>query len=265
MPYLSIGKERFYYETDGKGSPLVLIAGYSCDLSLWNGIREELARDFQLVLFDHRGVGRTEDVKEMFTIETMAEDVVGIIDALRLDRPAVLGHSMGGAVVQVLAHRFRDKIGKTIIAQAVIKLTPVAKAALVGNLHLLQDGVPRKRLAEVIIPWLFSDALVDNPEFCELFIRLQEENPNPAKPEGLAKQCAALMQFDSTSWYPQIQTAPLILAGEEDRMCPPKSAEEMASKIPNAKLHVFRGVGHVSPVECPQAFCQAVRSFLKGD
>jgi len=265
MPYLSIGKERFYYETDGKGPPLVLIAGYSCDLSLWSGIREELARDFQLVLFDHRGVGRTEDVKETFTIETMAEDVVGIIDALHLDHPAVLGHSMGGAVVQVLAHRFRDKIGKTIIAQAVIKLTPVAKAALVGNLHLLQDGVPRKRLAEVIIPWLFSDALIDNPEFCELFIRLQEENPNPAKPEGLAKQCAALMQFDSTSWYPQIQTAPLILAGEEDRMCPPESAEEMAAKIPNAKLHVFRGVGHVSPVECPQAFCQAVRSFLKGD
>ncbi|MBS0652084.1 MAG: alpha/beta fold hydrolase [Verrucomicrobia bacterium] len=263
MPHLTLGNERFYYETEGKGPPLVLIAGYSCDLNLWSGVREELARDFQLVLFDHRGVGKTEAFKDSFTIETMAEDVVHLIDALKLERPAVLGHSMGGGIVQVLAHRFMDKIGKTIIAQAVIKLTPAARAALVGNLNLLQDGVPRKRLAELIIPWLFSDALIDNPEFCELFIRLQEENPNPATPEGLARQCDALMKFDSRSWYPQIKTAPLILAGDEDRLCPPKSAEELAAKIPNARLHVFRGVGHVSPVECPQAFCEAVRSFLK--
>lgn len=96
MPYLSIGKERFYYETEGKDSMLFWIRGYSCDLSLWNGIREELARDFLLVLFDHQEVGKTEDVKGAFAIETMAENMLGIVESYQAVCQTVRSFLKGG-------------------------------------------------------------------------------------------------------------------------------------------------------------------------
>lgn len=262
MPYLAVGKDKFYYETQGSGPPLILISGYACDLSCWGFVKEALASHFQLVLFDNRGVGRTEESDEHFTLEKMAEDVICIAEALKLKKPAVLGHSMGGSIVQILGHRFKEKIGKTIISQSVVKLIPAARATLEAQLHLLQDQVQMKRIAELVIPWLFSDPLIENPAFCQEFIRLQVENPIPLRPQGLIKQYEALIQFDSRPWYHKIETAPLILAGDQDRLCPLSSAQEMAACIPHARLHVFEGVGHIAHIERPQEFCQVVHSYL---
>jgi pimeloyl-ACP methyl ester carboxylesterase len=228
-------------------------------------VKEALALNFQLILFDNRGVGKTSKPKSSFTIKEMADDVIELINTLKLKNPAILGHSMGGAIAQSLAYHYPDKIGKMIIAQSFMKLRPVACAALLAQLHLLEDGVSRARVAEQAIPWLFAENKITNKQFTAFFIKLQETNPNPATKEGLAKQYEALFEFNSEKWVSEIKTAPLVLAGDEDLLCPLKDTKEMVSKIPNAKLHVFKNVGHVSPAECPSEFAQVVSAFLKQD
>ncbi len=263
MPHLALNTHKLYYEIDGTGHPLILIAGYTCDIGIWERVREELARHFQLILFDNRGVGRSGTSEKSFTIEDMGEDVLALSQALKLKQPHVLGHSMGGAIVQSIAHRHPKQVNKIIIAQSLIKIEPATKATLEAQLHLAQNGVSKALIAETVIPWLFGDALLDNPLFRETFIQLQVQNPYPPLTQNLAKQYAALIHFDSHKWYPQITHATLILAGDQDRLCSLKKAQEMAANIKGSKLHVFHGVGHVSPVERPEEFCSVVCDFLK--
>jgi pimeloyl-ACP methyl ester carboxylesterase len=170
---------------------------------------------------------------------------------------------MGGAIVQIIALKHSQLINKTIFSQSLIKIAPATRAALTAQLHLLQDQVSLRRVAETILPWLFSDALIDNPDFCESFLCLNEKNPNPPSPEALAKQLQAILKFDSRSWYSQILTPSLILFGDEDRLCPPNDFELMATRVCNAKHYIFRGVGHVAQIERPDEYCRVVCDFLK--
>ena len=262
MPSLLIGKNNLYYEIEGKGDPLVLIAGYGCDLCFWETIRKPLANHFQLIMLDNRGVGRSECPKESFTTQDMANDVLHLIEKLELKKPHILGHSMGSAIAQILAYHHPEKVNKTIFAQTFMKLAPASTAALRAFLTLYRDNVPMYKASQTVLPWLMSDEWLKSPELCELFLKIQSEQPFVPTIEGLTKQCEALTQFDSSSWYPKITTAPLILASSQDRLCPPQEAELMASNIPNAKCHVFQKIGHVAPLENPQEFCKVTLDFL---
>lgn len=261
MPYASVNSCRLYYEVEGKGPPLVLVAGYNCDLGFWAGVREELARHFQLILFDNRGFGKSECPHKSFTLEEMGEDVLHLIEKLGLKRPHILGHSMGGAIAQAIAYQHPAKIGRTIFAQTLSKFRPAPRAALLSQLHLYQDKVSLRRIAEVTLPWLFSESLLEKDDFCQTFIQFQEQNP--PRVDGLSLQLEALFQFDSRPWCSKITTHPLILSSDEDRFCPLQDAEWMAAKIPHAKLHIFQGVGHVALIERPTEFCQIVTHFLQ--
>lgn len=261
MPYKTIRQLDIYYELQGKGPPLLLIAGYSCDLSFWAGIREMLAEHFSLLLFDNYGVGRSGCPKGPLTIEQMATDVLSLIDVLQIDRPHILGHSMGGAIAQEIAKQNPSKIGKAILAQTFLKLSPASVSTARALLHLYGEGVSFRRRAEVMMPWLFSDAFLDNSTFCESFLNNLEQNPYKSSLEGLKKQSEALIGFDSHSWCSQIKASTLVLGGEEDRLCPPSQSRLLSEKIPNAKLHLFKGAGHLAPVEQGAAFCKAIADF----
>lgn len=258
MPTAVIGKNNLYYEVEGKGEPLVLIAGYGCDLGFWETIRRPLSHHFQLVMFDNRGMGRSENSKETFTAYDMAQDTVDLIDVLGIKRPHILGHSLGSAVAQIIAHDHPDKVNKIIIAQSFIKLAPAASSALSAFLNLYRNGVSMYAASKTTLPWLFSDAWLGNSELCEFFLKIQSENPYIPQIEGLTKQSEALLGFDSTSWFSKITKKPLILAGSEDRLCPLKDAEKLAAGIPGAKFHIFQKVGHMAPLENPKEFCEVV-------
>lgn len=262
MPSLLINTNNLYYEVEGDGPPLILIAGYGCDLCFWETIRKPLASNFQLIMFDHRGIGRSDCPKESFTTQDLANDVLHLIEKLNLKRPHILGHSMGSAVAQIIAHEHPQKVNKTIFAQTFMKLAVAATAALHAFLNLYKDGVSMYKASQTVLPWLMSDQWLNSPQLCELFLQLQSGQPYLPTIEGLTKQCEALTQFDSSSWYSKITTKPLILASSEDRLCPPQQAESMATNIPQAKLHVFQKIGHIAPLENPKEFCEVAIDFL---
>lgn len=263
MPLELIGKNQLYYEIEGKGDPLILLAGYGCDVSFWQAVRGPLAQHFQLVMLDNRGIGRSECHEDSYSIHDMASDVLKLSEKMHLQKPHVLGHSMGGAVVQLLAYKNPEKLGKTIIAQSFVNLRIAAQFALLAFLNLYQECVSLASACRTTLPWLFSDGWLSNPDLCELFVKLQSENPHKPTVKGLAKQSKALFTFDSQKWFSQITTKPLILAGSEDRISPLKDIQAIGDGIPGSKFHVFQKVGHIAPLENPQEFCEVVLNFLK--
>lgn len=262
MPYVAANGLQIYYETQGNGEPLILIGGYSSDSSHWFAVKDELARQFQVIMLDNRGTGRTDPPVAPFSIEDMADDVVKFADALNLKRPHVLGNSMGGAIVQSIAYRYPSRIGKIVLSQTFIKLRRVVRAMMRGSLHLTEHEVPIRSQLEITFPWLFSEVFYQDPKILEIALERKMNYPFKTPVEVLRKQFGALCEFDSSSWYHRISVETLVIAGSHDLICPLEDCMTLAKGIQGAKIHVFPNMGHMASLEIPSEYNRVVREFL---
>ncbi|NQU18832.1 alpha/beta fold hydrolase, partial [bacterium] len=139
MPTVETNNINCYYEIHGQGRPLVLIAGLGSDSQSWQSVLVELAKHFKVVVFDNRGIGRTKYPQENFDIGTMAQDTVGLIDTLGIERADILGHSMGGYIAQEVAIKHPQRVNKLILA-SVSAFTSQRNKLLFADLLCLLEG-----------------------------------------------------------------------------------------------------------------------------
>lgn len=252
-----------FYELQGKGPPLVLIAGYSCDSAIWQGILAPLAKHFQVLTFDNRGVGRSDCPDEPYTVDDMAADTMGLFEKLGLSQVHILGHSMGGAIAQTIAHQHPAKVSRLVLANSLVKFNHVAEAAQDALLDLHRDGVPQRRISQVIMPWLFSNEFLGEAANRDAFIELSLNNPYPISDVGRERQLGALRAFDSRGWFHEIQAPTLVIGGDADVLCP-RDAVILSEGIAGARLYNFPDMGHCPSLEKPEEFMSVVLSFLEG-
>src|SRR5690349_1825241 len=103
MPTIEINDAELYYEVTGQGEPVLLVPGLSGRGSFWASQVTELARDFRVIVHDHRGTGRSTHSRIRYSVEQMADDVLRLMDALGVESAHLVGHSTGGAIGQVIA------------------------------------------------------------------------------------------------------------------------------------------------------------------
>lgn len=261
MPLQDIGEISLYYEISGSGPKLVLIGGYSCNIRFWNPIRNLLEKDFQLLIFDNRGAGRSDIPKYPYSINQMAEDAMALMKKLHFTPSHILGASLGGAIVQYLARTYPKQWPKIILSNTFIELKPKTKL-LVKNFLKLSKIAPLPLLYEAVIPWLFSDRFIQNSENVQSYVDRQVHDPHPQSLMGLKNQAQALLSFSSRSWYEKITCPSLIIHGEQDIYCPMDDAFALAEGMPNAVLHTFPHAGHLTHVEDPERFAEAITKFI---
>jgi 3-oxoadipate enol-lactonase len=262
MPKIDINGNQLYYELHGQGKPLVLIAGYSCDISLWSAILDDLKEHFQILMFDNRGVGRSASPDKPLTIEDMANDTMELVQKLGLKNPHILGHSMGGCILQTIAKNHREFMDKIIISNSLIKLNNVSTQAQKFLLKLRQEGCALATLAQGIIPWIFSSHFLSNDQKVQDLIQLMESNPYPQTLIGVKRQLQALLGFNSSSWFNQLKGPALVIGGDEDILCP-RDSELLANHIEDAKFVEFHRVGHVPMIEIPKEYVGILTNYLK--
>lgn len=152
-----------YYEWHGEGDPLVLIAGYACDVSLWKAILPTLAKRFRVLIFDNRGVGRSDAPEAPYSIETMGDDVLKLTEALGLKQYALLGHSMGGCIAQYVARKAPEHIRKLILSNTSATFANGISMIFRFFYDLRVLDVPKELLLKGIMPWLYSEGFLSNP------------------------------------------------------------------------------------------------------
>lgn len=261
MPKYACNEIEIYYEIHGEGYPLVLIAGLGCDISVWDPILDLLKRHFKIIIFDNRGVGRSSSPSHPYTISDMALDTWSLIAKLELHKPHVLGHSMGGCILQEMVRYNRDKLGKIIISNSCIKLRNTAIYFENFMLQIMRENVSRKTLIEAKVPWIFSSAYLENGQQIDELVRLQLNHPYPQTFNGFQTQLEALFKFNSTSWFQEIQGPALIIGSDEDILCPGDS-ERLANHIKDAKFVEFHRVGHSPIIEKPQDYVGIIANYL---
>jgi pimeloyl-ACP methyl ester carboxylesterase len=214
---------------------------------------------FHPVPLDLPGYGARPPVESM-TFDTLAMDVETTIDRDKLQRPILVGHSMGGMIVQTLLRRRPDGYRAAVL----IGTSPAfgnpegefQKQFVAARLAPLESGKTMPQLAAEIVDGMMGPS--PEPEGRALAIALM--GATPASTYRAAVLC--LVKFDERANLGNIRCPVLCLVGEHDRNAPPQMMERMAAKIPGAQYVCLPGVGHLPNLEAPPAFDNVVLDFL---
>lgn len=262
MGQIQVNDGSIYYEIRGSGYPLILIAGFTCDHTLWTPIIDSLTTCFQIVLFDNRGAGRTQDSAKKLSVELLAEDVKVLAKTLGLKKPHIIGQSMGGTIAQKFAATYPEEIGKLGLIVTSAKWRKAMLLGLKSHLFLRQEGVNANVVFESIIPWIFGEKLLEDHANIEMLRKVFFENPYPQSIENHARQMVILEDFDGRADLDKIKAPTLIMYGKEDIVAPSYEAEFLAKHISHAKIEAFEG-GHGIILEDSEKLSAAILSFFK--
>ncbi|MCF8121723.1 MAG: alpha/beta hydrolase [Desulfarculaceae bacterium] len=262
MPLLELDGYRLYYETHGQGFPLVLIRGLGSNMEHWYEQVPAFSRDYQVITFNNRGIGRSSAPALPWSIKQMAGDVAALIEGVAGGRAHVLGISMGGMIAQELALAWPQRVAGLVLTAThcggAHKVMPTDEtmelfAKMVNGTTVAEQMEGRKAL--------FSLETLDNrPEVLERYTQVAAAYACP--PEVMQGQWEAIQEFDTYERLPQISAPTLVLAGADDRLVPQGNADILAERIPGAKLVLIPQAGHQLVIEEPRQTNAAVLKFL---
>jgi len=262
MPTARVCGINIYYETYGEGEPLLLIAGLSADLTSWILQIVEFSKKYRVIAFDNRGSGRTDAPDIPYSIEMMANDTAGLLDALNIDKVHILGLSMGGCISQEFALKYPHRVKSLILAATLGRPYPRSFHALKTLSMMAHEGVSRENQIRIQLFWLFTDKFFEVPENVQLVFDGMVANPYHEPLYAYERKLAAVSGFDTRDRLDQIKAPTLVLVGREDILTPVQLSEELAAGIPGAELVILDGGGHAFSGEISEKFNQAVLEFL---
>jgi pimeloyl-ACP methyl ester carboxylesterase len=247
------------YERVGEGPPLVFVHGAAEDGRVWQPQLAALANEFTVVAWDEPGSGRSSDVPADFRLADYANCLAAVIEALALGAAHVAGLSWGGTVVQELYRHHPDLVASLILVDTYAGW----KGSLPEDeLRARVEGV-RQMLAapadefDPAFPGLFAG---DPPTE---FVPLLETMAADVRPDSMRIALGVMAEADQRDLLPHIAVPTLLIWGELDARAPLSVARSFEQAIPDAKLVVIPGAGHVSNLERPEAFNDAVREFCR--
>jgi 3-oxoadipate enol-lactonase len=260
MALAKAGEIELSYERSGDGPPLLLIMGMSGTKHHWGEqVLEELRRDFDTIVYDHRDAGDSTKTGQPFTIVDLAEDAAGLLEALQVDSAHVMGISMGGMVAQELALAHPERIRS---------LTLGCTYCGGEGSQLTSEGVLR-RLAEsmssgdrelaVRTAWEVNVS----PRFAAdeaAYARFLATGMRYAMPVAvIMQQMRAITAHDTSARLPELRLPTLVVHGTLDQMLPVQNGHMIAGLIPDSRLEILDGIGHMFFLEEPERTAELVR------
>src|SRR5579885_1819497 len=260
MPRVSIGDCDLYYERHGAGHPILLITGLAGHAQYWRCQLPSFSRNFEVIVYDHRGVGESEAASCGSTIERMARDVIAMMDALGIPRAHVVGHSAGGAIAQVLAIEHPQRVSSVVIAASWPKADADFRRLFALRKEILLRLGPAAYVQTNTLLLYPADYIARNNEK----LRLDEAQALAtfASPERVLSRIDAILAFDRTADLGRIRTPSLIMAAQDDIVTPAYYSEDLARRIHGAEAKFFPQGGHYFNQVAPREFNLAVLPFL---
>ena len=249
------------YKIFGKGSPILLINGYSAPLDFWDPtLLKRLSSNHTVITFDNRGVGNTTVGNKKFSIPQFAQDTSKLLDALKIKKADIIGWSMGGMIAQELALSNPEKVGKLIIYASICggnQSVPPSPEVL--KVFSNQSGNTMERLQK-FLPVLFPEQWRhDNPNFLYDLPKSSEQTTI----NTLNKQTEAITNWTGTcNRLGNITQPTMVLVGTDDVLTIPANSILITEKIPGAWLIQIRGGGHAMMMQYPEKFSNIVDTFL---
>ena len=262
--YAQVSGVRIVHESRGAGPALVCCHAFAVDRIMWQPQLARFAWTHQVVTFDQRGSGESDHPVPVagdpnpYTIDTFAEDLRGVLDALAIPRARILGLSMGGATALRFATRWPERVDGLILASTMASRLP---EEIIERSKLVEQVLARDGLREAF-RFYFGGPLFEQVPRDSRAEAMAEMWAARATPHGFLGSYAVTIDRPSMiEDLDRIQAPTLILVGERDTLYRDE-AETMARRIPSARKVIMKGLGHAMSVEDPEAFADEVTRFL---
>jgi pimeloyl-ACP methyl ester carboxylesterase len=248
------------YAISGKGPAVVFLHAFPLGLFMWEAQATALEASHTVVRFDDRGFGQTPPGDGLLTMERIADDAAALMDHLGISQAVVAGCSMGGYATLAFARRHADRL-KGLVLQDTKASADNDEAR--RNRAVISDKVRREgaaAVADAFMPKLLGKTT--QTEQPELVDRIREAILR-APPQGMIDALAGLAaRADSTPSLREIRVPTLVVCGEEDSITPVADSEVLHRGIAGSRLVVLQRAGHLSNLEKPGVYNQALTAFL---
>ena len=244
MPKVTVGDISMYYVEAGTGEPLVLVMGLGADHLAWGFQFPAFAERYRVIAFDNRGAGQSDAPDHPYSTRMMAEDTIGLMDALGIERAHVLGASMGGMIAQEIALNHPERVGSLQLHCTLGRPDDYLRAQLETG-RVQRRKLTHEEAMRAGYLWLFAPSTYnERPEFVEMIIQNALANPYPMSLTGFERQCDAVETHDTLDRVTAIRCRTLVSVADQDILVPPRFSRSLAGRIPGAELRLIEGAGH---------------------
>lgn len=260
MPYTESEGTKIYWDERGAGQPLLLIMGLASTSDMWYRLVPTLSAHYRIILFDNRGVGRSDAPPGPYSITAMASDAALVMDAAGVSSAHVLGFSMGGFIAQELALNHPGRVRSLILAGTACGGKEAVRAAPEVLVALKARGVKTPEEGfRMMAPYVYDPST--------LLTRIEEDLA--ASLRTSLQRMSYLAQLQGiVSWagshrrLSRLNAPVLIIHGESDQLIPPENGRILAQAIANARVVMIPRAGHMFMTDQPEAASAVILSFL---
>ena len=261
MPQAVVNGVSLNYDEWGSGHPLLLLMGFGDGLHAWANQIPAFSERFRTIALDHRGSGESEAPEDGYSIQQFADDAIGLLDRLGVERAHVLGYSMGGRVGQDMAARYPGRVSALVLAASAARANPLNVYSLRASAWLYETYGPEA--AAAFGPLISFTHAYFGDHLESLSESLGEPISEPMPMHAYRGHVEAIENHDSTPILGRIAAPTLVLMGDAEWLNPMADQQEMLDGIPNAELRVLQDGGHGFLWEIPDAFNEVVIEFLE--
>jgi len=257
MPSARINGININYTVAGRGPWLTLSHSLACRLEMWDEEVRRLSERFTVLAFDSRGHGRSSAPPMEYTLDMIADDIAGLLDHVGAEKTHWIGLSMGGIFGLTTALKYPGRFSSMVLADTGSKLSDESVQAFKDRVATVRAG----RMEAIVQPTLrrwFKDSTRERRT--ELMKRVAEWIRNTPL-EGYAGVSAAIPTVDVTHRLREITIPVLVIVGADDLAMPLSLSQTLVKNLPNAELAVIPDAGHLSNLEQPDAFYEALEKF----
>jgi pimeloyl-ACP methyl ester carboxylesterase len=242
-----------WVEQEGEGDDVLFISGLADEGACWVDQVAGLKDRYRVTTFDNRGVGRSATPDGPFKIADFAADTAALIDALGLERPHIVGSSMGGAIAQELALAHPDRIRSLVLNGTWCRGDRFLHEVFRNWMWSAQKADSIRDFLITVNLWCFAPR-VWNDGTMDGWIDAAEASPYAQSVDAFCRSAEALIAHDTADRVGAIDLPTMVTVGELDLALPIRFSEELVQRIPNARLVVIPEAGHQPFQEFPEDY-----------
>jgi pimeloyl-ACP methyl ester carboxylesterase len=261
MTVIGVGEIELDCERSGSGPPLLMIMGMSGTALHWGEpFLAAIRADFEVIVYDHRGVGSSSRLEGPTTIVELAEDAARLLTALGIDSAHVFGISMGGMIAQELALAHPERVRTLTLGCSScggVGSATMSAEALQRLSEAMMSG-DRARAVRTAFELNVSGAMAEDAEVWARYLAISEQRAVAV--QVIVAQMQACAAHDANGRLPGLAVPTLVVHGTDDQVLPVENGRLIASRIPGSRLEILDGVGHLFFWEQPERAAELVRA-----